>query len=407
MNYISFRIIFICIFLPPILYIFSIQALEGYLQNSREEELKNIIVQDYEALYDGRYSIRQEIHNNIDRFLSNDALQTLGVITKIVVTSNKGELLYPYYWGEEETYFNTQREFDSNSSESLNYIKIAEKNFQILNDGLTISVDVKVQHNSWLTNSILILYLFSAIFLLYWHYKKRIREWITTRENEKNRIDLLAKKLNESEKTMEELSKKEKDYITKVEKFQHDKDTLESEVVHLMDEVEIQKKKSLEIDEILDEMEKLEEDAKNNMALKEEKEGEITQLREEINQLRMLEELGAKKRKKDIDSIEKRFTVIYKNVIFHKKALEGYIHLTQDFQLKAEEIIHRLNQDDSLVNVKRKYFSKKGKLHIFEVDFSYSGRIYFKKRDDKKIEIVTIGTKNTQEQDIAFIEGMS
>jgi len=407
MNYISFRVIFICIFLPPILYIFSVQVLEGYLQNSREKDVKNGIIQDYEALYDGRYSIKEEIHNNVDRFLKNDTLQTLGVITKIVVTSKKGELLYPYYWEEGDMSFNTQREFGGDTSESLDYIKIAEKNFQILNDGLTVAVDVKVKHNSWLTNSILILYLFSSILLLYWHYKKRVREWVATRENEKKRIDLLVKKLDESEKTMEELSIKEKDYITKVEKFKHDKDNLESEVVHLMDEVEIQKKKSLEIDEIFDEMERLEEDSKKNMALKEEKEREITQLREEINQLKVIEDQGAKKRKKDIYSVEKRFTVIYKNLIFHKKALEGYIHLTQDFQLKAEELIHRLNQDDSLVNIKRKFFSKKSKLNIFEVNFSYSGRIYFKKRDDKKIEIITIGTKNTQEQDITFIEGMS
>ncbi|HUV60090.1 MAG TPA: hypothetical protein VMW09_08260 [Desulfatiglandales bacterium] len=407
MNYISFRIIFICIFLPPILYIFSVQILEGYLQNSREKDVKNVIIQDYEALYDGRYSIKEEIHNNIDRFLGNDTLQPLGVITKIVVTSKKGELLYPYFWEEGDMSFNKQGEFGGNNSESLDYIKIAEKNFQILNDGLTVSIDVKVKHNSWLTNSILILYLFSSILLLYWHYKKRVREWVATRENEKKRIDFLSKKLDESEKTMEGLSRKEKDYITKVEKFKHDKDNLESEVVHLMDEVEIQKKKSLEIDEILDEMERLEEDSKKNMALKEEKEREITQLREEINQLKMIEEQGAKKRKKEIDSVEKRFTVIYKKLIFNKKALEGYIHLTQDFQLKAEEIIHRLNQDDSLVNIKRKFFSKKGKLHIFETIFSYSGRIYFKKRDDKRIEIITIGTKNTQEQDITFIEGMS
>ncbi|HDH87815.1 MAG TPA: hypothetical protein ENF36_07230 [Desulfobacteraceae bacterium] len=407
MNYISFRIIFICIFLPPIMYIFSVQVLEGYLQNSREKEVKKVIIQDYEALYDGRYSIKEEIHNNIDRFLRNDTLQALGVITKIVVTSKNGELLYPYYWEEGDIYFNKQREFGGDNSESFNYIKIAEKNFQILNDGLIVSVDVKVKHNSWLTNSILILYLFSSILLLYWHYKKRVREWVAIRENEKKRIDLLSGKLDESEKTLEELSRKEKDYITKVEKFKHDKDNLESEVVQLMDEVEIQKKKSLEIDEILDEMERLEQDSKKNMALKQEKEREIIQLREEISQLKMIEVRGTKKRKKDIDSVEKRFTVIYKNLIFNKKALEGYIHLTQDFQLKAEEIIHRLNQDDSLVNIKRKFFSKKGKLNIFEVNFSYSGRIYFKKRDDKKIEIITIGTKNTQEQDITFIEGMS
>jgi len=389
------------------MYIFSVQVLEGYLQNSREKEVKKVIIQDYEALYDGRYSIKEEIHNNIDRFLRNDTLQALGVITKIVVTSKNGELLYPYYWEEGDIYFNKQREFGGDNSESFNYIKIAEKNFQILNDGLIVSVDVKVKHNSWLTNSILILYLFSSILLLYWHYKKRVREWVAIRENEKKRIDLLSGKLDESEKTLEELSRKEKDYITKVEKFKHDKDNLESEVVQLMDEVEIQKKKSLEIDEILDEMERLEQDSKKNMALKQEKEREIIQLREEISQLKMIEVRGTKKRKKDIDSVEKRFTVIYKNLIFNKKALEGYIHLTQDFQLKAEEIIHRLNQDDSLVNIKRKFFSKKGKLNIFEVNFSYSGRIYFKKRDDKKIEIITIGTKNTQEQDITFIEGMS
>ena len=407
MNYISFRMIFICIFLPPILYIFSVQILEGSLQNSREKDIKKIIIQDYEALYDGRYSIKEEIHNNVDRFLANDTFQSLGVMTKIVVASKKGELLYPYYWEERDTYFNPQSGFDSNNSESLNYIKIAEKNFQILNDGLTVSVDVKVQHNSWLTNSILIFYLFSSVMLLYWHYKKRVREWVASREGEKKQIDVLKRKLDESEKTMEELSQKEKDYIAKVEKFQHDKDTLESEIVHLMDEVEIQKKKSLEIDEILDEMENLEEDSKKNMALKEEKELEITQLREEINQLKMIEEQGAKKRKKNIDLIEKRFTVIYKKLLFTKKALEGYIHLTQDFQLKAEEIIHRLNQDDSLVNIKRKFFSGKRKLQIFEVDFSYSGRIYFRKRDDKKIEIITIGTKNTQEQDTTFIESLS
>jgi hypothetical protein len=389
------------------MYIFSVQILERYLQNSREKDVANGIIQDYEALYNGRYSVKEEINNNIDRFLKHDTLQTLGVITKIMVTSKKGKLLYPYYWEEGEIYFNKNREFDSNTSESFNYIKRAEKNFQMLNDGLTVSVDVKVQHNSWLTNSILIVYLFSSILLLYWHYKKRVREWVATREDEQKRIDVLSNKLAGSEKSLEELSKKEKDYIANIEKIKHDKDDLESNIVQLMDEAEIQKKKSLEIDELLDEMERLEEQGSKNIALKEEKEREITQLREEINHLKMIEEHGIKKRKKDIDSVEKRFNVIYKNLIFHKKALEGYIHLTQDFQLKAEEIIHRLNQDDSLVNIKRKFFSKKGILNIFEVIFSYSGRIYFKKRDDKKIEIITIGTKNTQEQDIKFIESMS
>lgn len=405
MNYISFRVLFICIFFPPIMYIFSIQTLEEYLQNRRTKHLQNVVIQDYEALYDGRYSIKEEISTNIERYLGKDTLRSLGVITKILVSTKKGEILYPYYHEDGDIDFDKQ--FDSDIGESFNYIKIAEKNYQVLNGGLTLSVDVKLKHNTWLTNTILILYLFSSILVLYWYYKKRVKDWVVTRENEQKRLDSLSRELAENERSLEELSKKEKDHISKIQKLDSDKEELKSDIMQLEGEIEIQKKKSLEIDEILEEMERLEEQASKGMTLKEEKEREITQLREEINRWKTIEKQSAKKRKKDVQSVEKRFNVIYKNLVFHKKAIEGHLLLTQDLQLKAEEIIHRLNEDDSSVSIKRKLFTKKGKLNIFEVIFSYSGRIYFKKRDSKKMEIVAIGTKNTQEQDITFIENMS
>jgi len=387
------------------MYIFSIQTLEEYLQNRRTKHLQNVIIQDYEALYDGRYSIKEEISTNIERYLGKDTLRSLGVITKILVSTKKGEILYPYYHEDGDIDFGKQ--FDSDIGESFNYIKIAEKNYQVLNGGLTLSVDVKLKHNTWLTNTILILYLFSSILVLYWYYKKRVKDWVVTRENEQKRLDSLSRELAENERSLEELSKKEKDHISKIQKLDSDKEELKSDIMQLEGEIEIQKKKSLEIDEIFEEMERLEEQASKNMTLKEEKEREITQLREEINRWKTIEKQSAKKRKKDVQSVEKRFNVIYKNLVFHKKAIEGYLLLTQDLQLKAEEIIHRLNEDDSSVSIKRKLFTKKGKLNIFEVIFSYSGRIYFKKRDSKKMEIVAIGTKNTQEQDITFIENMS
>lgn len=405
MNYISFRVLFICIFFPPIMYIFSIQTLEEYLQNRRTKHLQNVVIQDYEALYDGRYSIKEEISTNIERYLGKDTLRSLGVITKILVSTKKGEILYPYYHEDGDIDFDKQ--FYSDIGESFNYIKIAEKNYQVLNGGLTLSVDVKLKHNTWLTNTILILYLFSSILVLYWYYKKRVKDWVVTRENEQKRLDSLSRELAENERSLEELSKKEKDHISKIQKLDSDKEELKSDIMQLEGEIEIQKKKSLEIDEILEEMERLEEQASKNMTLKEEKEREITQLREEINRWKTIEKQSAKKRKKDAQSVEKRFNVIYKNLVFYKKAIEGYLLLTQDLELKAEEIIHRLNEDDSSVSIKRKLFTKKGKLNIFEVIFSYSGRIYFKKRDSKKMEIVAIGTKNTQEQDITFIENMS
>ena len=407
MTYFSFRVLFICIFFPPVLYIFSVQGLEQYLQNKKVKQVQSIIIQDFEAVYSGRYSITEEISTNLERYAREDKLRSLGVITKLVVSTKNGKLLYPQYYEEKDIDFDKNREFDTGSSELFNYIRIAQENFRILNEGLIVSVDVEVRHNSWLTNSILILYLFSSILIFYGYYKKRAREWMVKTEDEQNRIEAISVNLTESEKSLQELSQKEQDYVNKIQSLTTDREELKSEIALLMDEVELQKKKSLEIDEILDEMERLEEQASKNIALREDKERKIIQLKEEIDQLEMIGKQGAKKRKKDVDSMKKRFSVIYKNLNFHDRAIEGYSLLPQDFQLKAEEMIHRLNEDDSLVTVKRKVFSKKGKLNIFEAIFSYSGRIYFRKKDNNKMEIVAIGTKNTQEQDIAFMEGIA
>lgn len=407
MTYFSFRVLFICIFFPPVLYVFSVQGLEQYLQNKTTREVQGIVIQDFEAVYSGRYSITEEISTNLERYAREDKLRNLGVTTKIVVSTKKGKLLYPRYYEQKDIDFNKKREFDSGNSELFNYIKMAQENFRILDQGLIVSVDVEVRHNSWLTNSILILYIFSSILILYGYYKKRAREWMVNTEGEQKRIEAISANLVESEKSLQELSQKEQDYINKIQTLTTDREKLKSEIALLMDEVELEKKKSLEIDEILDEMERLEEQASKNIALREDKEREIIQLKEEIDQLEMIGKQGAKKRKKNVQSIKKRFSVIYKNLNFHDRAIEGYSLLPQDFQLKAEKMIHRLNEDDSLVTVKRKVFSKKGKLNIFEAIFSYSGRIYFRKKDNNKLEIVAIGTKNTQEQDIAFMEGIA
>jgi len=407
MAFFSLRLLFICIFLPPVLYIFSVQGLEQYVQSSRTKELQHILIQDSEALYTGRYSVADEVASNLERYARADKLRGLGVVTRVMVSTKGGKLLYPRYSEQRDMDFTRRREFDNGSSDSFNYIKTAEENFEILNEGLIVSVGIEVRHNSWLSNSILILYIFLAVVIFYGHYKRRAREWSAKTEDDHERIELISTKLAESAKSLEELEGKEHDYIAKIQNLNSESERLKSEIAQLMDEVAVQKKKSVEIDEILDEMERLDEEAKQNIALKEEKEREVLQLREEISQLERLEKRGARKRRRDIESAKKRFTVIYKNLSFHDRAIQGFSLLPQDFQLKAEEMIHRLNEDDSLVTVKRKVFSKKGKLNIFEAIFSYSGRIYFKRRDEKRLEILAIGTKNTQDQDISFLEGIS
>lgn len=153
----------------------------------------------------------------------------------------------------------------------------------------------------------------------------------------------------------------------------------------------------------MEEIEKLEAGLDEQRRVREEREIDVLNLREEINNLRSRFERPEKKIK-EMDAIQKRFRVLYKNLSFTERALDGFLSLSDEFQLKAEEIIHRLNDDDSKVPVKRKVFGKGGKMNFLELEFSYSGRIYYRKDSQSRIRIFVIGTKKTQEQDLAFLE---
>ena len=63
-----------------------------------------------------------------------------------------------------------------------------------------------------------------------------------------------------------------------------------------------------------------------------------------------------------------------------------------------------LDRKPENVTIKRKVFSgKKHRTTCFEVLFAYNGRLYFKKNENNSIEVLVIGTKNTQTKDMDFI----
>ncbi len=130
--------------------------------------------------------------------------------------------------------------------------------------------------------------------------------------------------------------------------------------------------------------------------------GQVAQLKEEMDRLAQ----QSRKIKKTVDAARKRFGVLYRNLLFTDRALEGFLALTDEFQLKAEETIHKLNDDESAITVKRKVFGKGGKMDFLEITFAYSGRLYYQKDSQARRMIVAIGTKNTQEKDLAFLESI-
>jgi phage-related tail protein len=264
---------------------------------------------------------------------------------------------------------------------------VASENFKILNQGLILSVNLQIRHNTWLSNSILIFYVFLSLLILQRSIRKRILETEMEEAAQKRAIERLTKGLEEAETKLREVKQKESEYQRKIEEINREKSEL-----------------SKDVDGLLEEVEKQETGLQVHRKMKSDLESEILGLTEELR--RFKENLSrAKRRRRPLDAAEKRFRVLYKNLSFTERAVEGFLSLTEECQLKAEEMIHRLNEDASLVSVRRKVFGKGGKLDILEADFAYSGRLYFHKDSQStKTRIVAIGTKNTQERDLNYLE---
>ena len=151
-------------------------------------------------------------------------------------------------------------------------------------------------------------------------------------------------------------------------------------------------------------MEILEENLLENISLREKMEKEVTHLKQELERLQSGDKISLRKQDKQVKASMKRFRTLYKNLEFHTRAVEGFVTLQGDLQLKVEEVIHTMNEDSGRLSVKRKVFAKKGALPEFESEFAYRGRIYWKRAEDGKVHVLAIGTKNTQSKDLAYLE---
>lgn len=381
MKYFSFKIVILCILLPPVVYIFSVQSLETHLKNRYTSEIENIYTcGDTDALFEGSISIRDSIDKNINRYLRNKPLISWGVDVKVTVTTKKGAILYPAFF-----------ENDATSLLQPDPTQIANENYKVMNEELILNVDLKVGHNTLISNTILIFYIFVSLIILYYHYRSGL---IKAKQDD-----------IEKEKEIDRLLGLKKIYTEKLMTLGQDRKKLTSEAKKIKNQMEDEKEKaSRNEDGMIKEIISLEKETETNLALQIKQQEEIDSLKEKINQYTKSLQKESRQKTKNYPSIKKRFDTIYKNLSINERAINGFIDLTDDMKIKVEEIIHQLNEDPKFVSIKRKVFGKKGHETVLEVIFAYKGRLYYRKTKDSKIEVLVIGTKNTQVKDLEFLE---
>ena len=380
MRYFSFKILIFCIILPPILYILSVQTLEHFLNEKYSVELENVYLGDTELLLNGSKRLKDSINDNINRYLQSKVLNTLGLRMDVTVTTKKGKLLYPSIFED-----NQDSIFLSDSKQT------AAENYDLMNAGLVVKMDAKIEPSRLLSNAILALYIAISLLVLYLYYKKttnKILEAELDRSREINRLLELEEQTDQ-----------------KLKNLDRDRGKLIAELERLKGALDDEKIKAIRNeDELFDEIGALEEKLSQNLALQNEQQAEISNLKEQLLQFENERLKRDSKKIKASQSTGKRFNTLYKNISFNDRALEGFVELNDDLRIKAEEVIHQLNQNPDQVIIKRKVFiGKRDSKAILEVIFGYKGRLYFRNLKESGIEVLAIGTKNSQAREMDFL----
>ena len=382
MKFLSLRILILCILLPPVLYIFSVQSLEKHLKSRYATEIEDSYLEDTRPLLEGSIRLQDAINSNINRYFQSKTLIPLGVKVAITVTSKQNRILYPAVVDAKEM---TLLPNDA--------IQIASENYKLMNDGLKVNVDLVLEHNTFLTNAILGFYIFASILVLsfyYWTGVKKARQEEIEKNSELYRLKKVE--INHAD-NLKDLMKDKKNLISEIKKI---KKQLKKENI----------KARKNEDEMIKEIVALEEKIHNKIKFLNERQQEIDALKEKIKLFEKEARKESKQKTKVYNSVRKRFKTLYKNLSIDKRAIIGFLDLTEDMKIKSEEIIHKLNENPKLVPIKRKVFSKKGRATVHEVIFAYNGRLYFRPTKNSRIEILTIGTKNTQIRDLEYLDGI-
>ncbi len=386
MKRFPFLILFACLLIPPLGYILSLDLIEGALERREKAVIEDLLIQDQEALMEGRYPVREEIRRNLSRYFEGDVKRRLGVRTEVLVKTRGQRILYPVPLEEEMA---AGGEFGGllgkEGGERLRYVELAAENYRLLNRGFEVQADLKVLHNSWLSNGVLLVWVLLSGGLLHAAIRRRTQAAEERRLDQENRIASLSGQLDRARSLVREVEEKEEDYRRRIGDLRRQRDNL-----------------SQDAEALFEELDRLEQGAARQRNLREETELEILELREEV---RRLEGRLRKDRKKESEAerLRKRLSVLYKNLEFTDRAVEGMAALQPDVRLRAEEAVQLLNMDASKVAVKRKVFGKGGKGFVLEAGFAYAGRLYFH-RNGGRVRVVTVGTKNTQTKDLAYLE---
>lgn len=385
MKFFPIKVVMLCLLVPPFLYVFTLTSCEKYLNQQYSDQIQNILIGESKNLLDGSIRLEEQIADNIHDFLKTDWMVSRAKLDiNIMVTTAQGKVVYPV--SLDPTFLAK----DINSE--LDPITTAKNNFESLHSGLIVKIETRLSHGSMISNMVLFVYFGVSFFIFLVFYRISSSKAAEEREMEAQLINQLKKEDQHQKEIVKNLTKERQGLFENIKSLntKYQEDTTKAKINE---------------EEMFKEIISLEGKINAFIELKQSTEAELSELKAKIQKGGRRK--GSKARRNEFDFISKRFSALYKNIVMNRKAVTGFLSLGEDQQIKAEEIVHILDQDPDKLTIKRKVFSgKKNKTASFEVLFAYNGRLYFRKLENNITEVLVIGTKNTQTKDMEFLHSL-
>jgi hypothetical protein len=362
LKFFPVKIMIICLIMPPLLYTGTLYLLQAYLEPVYQKKIEKVYLGDTSILFEGTKKINEAVVENISQFYRKDFLvRKLGLNVEVIITTNNGQIIFPAYY----TLFD--KNLENELSDTL--VTIARENWKIINNGFNINVSIEIGHGTKIAFLISVFYITIFLIIFMFFYKKGLN---LSKEVEKKQGKEIDELIDEKQHLFDDIKSLNEKYQSNKRKAKINEDEMFLEIVNL-----------------------------------EEKLNSFIKLKKENESLKLEKRKSGANKRKTYDFMVKRFSVLYTNISINRKAMTGFNELSQEMQIKAEEIIHQLNNNSENVIIKRKVFlGKRKKSSFFEVIFGYTGRLYFKRTQENLIEIIVIGTKTTQHKDMEFLNNL-
>lgn len=389
----AFRVTYVAIMVFLLAYLFSIQVFEEYLNLHFEQVVSEAIDVGVSRRPPGQ-NIRLNLMSKVD---NSSWVKFWRVKVDVVVVAKDGET-----W----LYVDGRAQIPRYSNRDPEHRMLIHRNLLPASATVTTSIE----HNTMLSNSLLIGFASILLISLYGYNKrvvdqenKVLDEAHTIRDEASNRANQIQLEIESVRAQLQQVEPANVEHRAEIDRLQEEQTDLQRKLNDLAAreaKLRGQAGRASALEEEGQALEELLEEATGDLGTKND---EIRELERNLKRVSKIAGISGE-RSKEADVIARRMRVLYPKLDVDDRAVSDIVALKDEVtKLRAEETIKRLNDDAGNVGVRRKVGGLPNHLSVYELGFAGKRRVYYAKVQNSRFRVLVVGAKNTQQNDLDYI----